>query len=104
MERVLVTAESTLKDRFSPDKRTTKFMCRPLHTTDSEVPGSSHRVDAMFVRRHSSYPAVALPGGCARDSYAGVYNGERIMTADSTSTGELKLGVTPQDIVNVRLP
>ncbi|KAL1732635.1 hypothetical protein EV714DRAFT_206401 [Schizophyllum commune] len=54
----------------------------------------------MFVRRHSSYPAVALPGGCARDSNAGVYDGERIMTADLTSTGELKLGVTPQDIVN----
>ncbi|KAL1749146.1 hypothetical protein HDZ31DRAFT_28322 [Schizophyllum fasciatum] len=54
----------------------------------------------MFVRLKSSYPAGSIPGGSASAAWTASNNGNKIMTADLTNTGELKLGLSNQDVID----
>ncbi|KAL1743804.1 hypothetical protein HDZ31DRAFT_64680 [Schizophyllum fasciatum] len=103
VEQVLSVAEELFPRRFSPEKRTTKFMCRPNRITHSEIPGSSQRIDCVFVRRQSAYPAGFRSGGGSRVSVADAGDQTvKVCTADVTAAGELKLEITPLSILDAK--
>ncbi|TRM62900.1 hypothetical protein BD626DRAFT_432263 [Schizophyllum amplum] len=97
-KRVRGVAERLFSQRFCQNTRTTKFMCRPRQTTDSEVNGSSHMVDAITVRRYSSYPKEAKESGSAHNSSVRLRRtGQVVYTADVLVSGEFKLGGDNKD-------
>lgn len=125
-EAVIEAAEATLPDRFTRDKRTTKFSCRLNNETYSEVMGGSARVDAISQLTHSSYPSgteYAAPGSVKKETL--VYNAEAeeadegddddesdddtnaagmqpvVFTADLAVTYEWKLDDNAEAIANV---
>ncbi|KAL1720975.1 hypothetical protein EV715DRAFT_195940, partial [Schizophyllum commune] len=101
VESILEIAEELYPDRFSREKRTTRFMCRPTKTTSSEVEGSSYRADALFARVHSSYPSAVTEktAGTVGNSSVKLQD-EVILTADVTCTGEGKLELGTDQIVD----
>ncbi|KAL1720986.1 hypothetical protein EV715DRAFT_196194 [Schizophyllum commune] len=86
-----VEAEPTLQHRFSKASRQTKFMCRPKHTTNSEVDGASHKVDAIGKRIRTSYPRNVRQGSAKNERIRLRRKGQVVFTADALMTGEFKL-------------
>ncbi|KAL1675743.1 hypothetical protein EV122DRAFT_217784 [Schizophyllum commune] len=76
-------------------------MCRPTKTTTSEVDGSSYRAGALFARVHSAYPSAVTEktAGTVGNSSVKVED-DVILTADVTCTGEGKLELGPNQIVD----
>ncbi|KAI4518236.1 hypothetical protein K525DRAFT_272862 [Schizophyllum commune Loenen D] len=114
-EAVLSAAEEVLPGRFSRDKRTLKFSCRPNNETYSEVKGGSARVDAISQLCESSYPTntqYALAGSAKKAPLR--YNAEAatagddanlrqqavVFTADVAVTYEWKLEQNAEAIAN----
>ncbi|KAL1704433.1 hypothetical protein EV121DRAFT_174505, partial [Schizophyllum commune] len=86
-----VEAEPTLQHRFSKASRQTKFMCRPKHTTNSEVDGASHKVDAIGKRIRTSYPRNVRQGSAKNERIRLRRKGQVVFTADALMTGEFKM-------------
>ncbi|KAL1749078.1 hypothetical protein HDZ31DRAFT_28360 [Schizophyllum fasciatum] len=90
---VLEVAAKACPSRYSTDKRTTYFVCRPDCQTASEVPGASFRVDAMNYLSQSSYSHEAAPKTAHNHTATvpGQHRPEVVYTADAGATWELKL-------------
>ncbi|KAI5899504.1 uncharacterized protein SCHCODRAFT_02742586 [Schizophyllum commune H4-8] len=88
VEQILSAAEEVLPDSYSPDKRTTDFICRPYRMFCSESDGSWTSIGCLFLRKQSSYP----PGfDFEKHPQATVKGaGRHIYAADLTAVGELK--------------
>ncbi|KAL1665856.1 hypothetical protein GGF50DRAFT_51783 [Schizophyllum commune] len=88
VEQILSAAEEVLPDRYSPDKRTTEFICRPSRVFYVEPQGDWTSIGCLFVRKQTSYPPgidlkkqpQVMVKGAGRPIYA----------ADLTAIGELK--------------
>ncbi|KAI4522853.1 hypothetical protein K525DRAFT_197847 [Schizophyllum commune Loenen D] len=95
--QILSAAEETLPKRYSPEKRTTEFMCQPTRITLSETTGSSQRMDNFFVRRTSSYPSGLDLNRNPEVSVEDTEAPRVIYTADVTAAGESKTDEKPKD-------
>ncbi|KAL1741996.1 hypothetical protein HDZ31DRAFT_44226 [Schizophyllum fasciatum] len=99
---VAAVAEALFPEKYKRTERTTKFMCRPRKTVGSDVVESSHRVDAIAIRRTPSYPGNALKAGPQDGSAHNATvrlrrTGPFKYIADVLVTGEHKLDNTAKD-------
>ncbi|KAL1707285.1 hypothetical protein EV121DRAFT_199598 [Schizophyllum commune] len=88
VQQILSAAEEVLPDRYSPDKRTTDFICRPYRMFYSEPDGSWTSIGCLFVRKQTSYPPDIDIEKQPQVMVKGA--GRHIYAADLTAIGELK--------------